>query len=95
MQPSVAPRTELTTITPDMAKKWLATSTRNRSISPTTVKAYAADMRAGAWKITHQGIGFNVDRELVDGQHRLSAVVEADIPVTMPVTHGLPRATGT
>lgn len=48
-------------------------------------------MRAGAWKITHQGIGFNVDGELVDGQHRLSAVIEADIPVTMPVTNGLPR----
>jgi hypothetical protein len=91
MQQSVTPRTELTTITPAMATKWLATTKRNRSLSPTTVKAYAADMRAGAWKITHQGIGFDVDGALVDGQHRLNAVIEADIPVTMPVTHGLPR----
>lgn len=91
MQQPGSPRTELITITPAMATKWLATTKRNRSLSPATVKAYAADMRAGAWKITHQGIGFDVDGALVDGQHRLSAVIEADIPVTMPVTHGLPR----
>jgi len=86
MQQPGAPRTELITITPAMATKWLSTMKRNRSLSLATVKGLAADMKAGAWKITHQGIGFNVD-----GQHRLSAVIEADIPVTMLVTHGLPR----
>lgn len=91
MQNNGTPRSEITVVTPAMATKWLATNERNRSLSDTTVKAYAADMLAGAWRITHQGIGFDVDGKMIDGQHRLHAVIKANIPVTMLVTYNLPR----
>lgn len=41
---------------------------------------------------THQGIAFNDRDELIDGQHRLSAIVMANVPVRMMVTFGLPSA---
>lgn len=87
----VKPQSELVVITPAIATTWLSTTERNRSLSDTTVKTYAGDMTAGAWKITHQGIGFDVDGKLIDGQHRLSAIVRANIPVAMLVTRGLPK----
>lgn len=91
MQPPVTPRSEVAVITPAMATRWLEANTRNRPLSDTTVKTYAADMAAGAWHITHQGIGFDVDGMLLDGQHRLSAIILANVPVAMLVTRGLPR----
>lgn len=44
--------------------------------------------------MTHQGIAFDENGELVDGQHRLNAIVEANIPVQMNVTYNVHRAPG-
>lgn len=83
------PRSETITVTPEMAKKWLATNTKgNRPTSSRVVGCYARDMAAGRWQLTHQGIAFNKTGELVDGQHRLAAIVEADVPVEMVVSTG-------
>ena len=38
----------------------------------------------------HQGIAFNARDELIDGQHRLMAVVLSKTPVKMMVTFGMP-----
>lgn len=42
-------------------------------------------MRRGDWLVTHQGIAFDTRGVLVDGQHRLAAVVEADVTVKIAV----------
>lgn len=49
------------------------------------MKTYAEDLAAGRWKLTHQGIAFDVAGQLIDGQHRLSAIVEADCAALMLV----------
>lgn len=49
----------------------------NRPISQKRVNDYALEMLAGRWRLTHQGIAFNVKGNLVDGQHRLMALVQA------------------
>lgn len=77
-------------VTPAMAAEWLERNTRNRPISKHTVTAYARDMRAGNWLVTHQGIAFNRRDELVDGQHRLHAIIEANVTLWTLVTFGLP-----
>ena len=82
-------KTEIVTITPEMAQAYLAKNTNNRRIRPTAVDRYACDMRAGKWDLTHQGLAFNCDGTLLDGQHRLAAIVEAGVPVTMMVTTGV------
>jgi hypothetical protein len=84
-------RIEKLTITPDIARKWLAQNTAsNRKVAKRTVEAYAREMRAGRWQLTHQGIAFNRSGELIDGQHRLSAVIMADTPIESYVYTGLP-----
>lgn len=83
------PRTEIVTVTPDLARKWLATNTaNNRRVRRKKVDAYARDMTSGQWALTHQGIAFNKAGELVDGQHRLEAVIAANVPVQMVVSTG-------
>lgn len=84
------PRQEIMTITPALATRWLALNTKsNRNLSNTTVEAYASEMRAGRWQLTHQAIAFNQAGELIDGQHRLQAVVLSDTTIQAYVATGL------
>lgn len=74
-------RTEVWTITPDHAKVILSEYRyeHQRPISRATVKLYATDMREGTWN-TGTHITFCVlgaQRYLIDGYHRLCAVIEA------------------
>jgi hypothetical protein len=48
-------------------------------------------MRCGAWEINNSGIGLGLDGELYDGQHRLHAVLRANVTVKMLVMSGLSR----
>ena len=77
-------------VTPAMAASWLKNNFRNRPVAEDVVTAYARDMINGVWQPTHQGIAFNDRDELIDGQHRLMAVVKADRTIRMMVTFGLP-----
>lgn len=70
-------RVETIHMTPELAAKMLANNVGNRALRKTTVRAYAADMKAGEWRCTHQPIAQNASGQLVDGQHRLSAVILA------------------
>lgn len=81
-------------ITPELAKIYLEQVDpilRNRIINPRYVDLYARDMKAGKWKTTHQGIAFDKDGYLRDGQHRLSAIIKAGVPIVMTVSRNLPE----
>jgi hypothetical protein len=80
-----------TLITPEMATKWLEGNTHNRSIRDSKVDQYARDMLAGKWRLTHQGIAFDTDETLQDGQHRLWAIVNSGRPTRMMVARGVPK----
>lgn len=86
------PHTTTETITPEMAKEMLKhANPNNRAISEMDVKSYAAEMKAGLWRGTHQGIAYGADGILYDGHHRLRAIIEADVAVRMSVTRGLSK----
>ena len=73
-------------VTPGQAMNWLEhANNHNRSLSDRTVQQYARDMKAGRWWLSHQGIAFDPRGNLIDGQHRLWAVVEAEVSVEMYV----------
>lgn len=77
---------EVKTVTPKMAEKWLERNhCENRILSQIDINAIAGDILAGRWKLTHQGICFDAEGNLIDGQHRLYGVVKAGIPVKMLV----------
>lgn len=76
-------------VTPEMASEWLKYNTNNRTIAKRATDAIVADIHAGDWKTTHQGIAFTGSRQkpgrLLDGQKRLTAIVRAGKPVLMYV----------
>jgi hypothetical protein len=72
-------------VTPERAEEWLAANTANRPLSRSTVRGFAEAMRRGDWLVTHQGIAFDSNGVLVDGQHRLAAIIEAGLPVELTV----------
>ena len=83
------------TVTPAKATEWLEGNVHNRNVRDSVVSRYARDMKAGAWRLTHQGIAFDrpeerSDKVLVDGQHRLFAIIESDTPVRLMVSFGVP-----
>lgn len=80
-------------VTPELASKWLNGNTHNRPLKNGVVDRYAADMRVGRWRQSHQGIAFDENGTLIDGQHRLFALVDANVPVLLQVTRGLPLET--
>lgn len=77
------------TITPKQAEKYLQFNTSNRNLRKSLVSQYARDMTNGKWRLTHQGVAFNCDGTLLDGQHRLKAIVESGVTVQMLVARGV------
>ena len=62
------------TVTPAHAEKWLEMNTGNRRIRPSHVRHLAKQMEMGRWMLSPEPIVFTPNR-LLDGQHRLSAVL--------------------
>ena len=83
--------TRIETITPAKARQYLEKNTSNRPLRKSRVARYAGAMRGREWYVTNQGLAFNCDGSLLDGQHRLHAVIAAGVPVRMSVTRGLDR----
>jgi hypothetical protein len=77
------------TITPSQAEKYLAFNTSNRPLRKGLVDQYAKVIQTGNWRLTHQGVAFSCDGTLLDGQHRLAAIVQAGIAVQMLVARGV------
>lgn len=78
------------TITPELAQIYLARNTKNyRRINQRTVEEYAKDMAAGRWAENGECIKFHADGRLLDGQHRLRAIIKAGCPIKMLVVHGI------
>lgn len=89
--PSAGPtRTVWTDITPELAAGWLKNNFVNRPLREDVVQSYARDMANGTWVPTHQGVAFSDTNALIDGQHRLSAIVRTGLTIRMMVTYGLP-----
>lgn len=82
-------RTDLEMISPKMAEEYLLANTHNRPLSEGTVEALADEMRAGRWRLHHQGIAFDTEGTLRDGQHRLKAIVLSGKTLAIMVTRGI------
>ena len=88
--PEVVPTAQYELITPEIAAEYLVKNTRNyRKLSQSKVSVLTRELIAGEWLPSTQGIGFDTDDVMVDGQHRLWAIVQTKIPVMMLVCRGL------
>lgn len=77
-------------ITPAKAREYLKSSIGNRPISKVYVRSYADTMKAGGWMLNGVPIVFDTNGHLIDGHHRLHAIIEANIPVRIDVCRGAP-----
>ncbi len=67
-------------VTPDIAREWLEKfNTNNRPLQPAHSTFLANQMRGGKWMETGDSIKFGENGQLIDGQHRLLAVVRSGI----------------
>ena len=85
--------TRSVTVTPRIALSWLEKDKgvhHNRPLKQYKVEQYARDMKEGRWQPNHQGIAFGPDGEILDGQHRLWGLVEADVEMPFLVTFNMP-----
>lgn len=78
------------TITPEMAQKYLTRVRYQRRVSTKTVREYARAMSVGRWMAVNDAICFSTDEELLNGQHRLHAVVLSGVPSPFAVLRNVP-----
>ena len=76
-------------VTPKHAARLLSNNTGNRRLDNNRVRRYANEIVKGQWKTTGDTIKLGRDGRLLDGQHRLAAIVEANTPVTLAVADGI------
>ena len=77
---------EVMQVTPDIALSILTNKNcKNRNISKANLRNLTNAMLNGEWKLTNQGISFDREGNLLDGQHRLQAVIESEVTCPMLV----------
>lgn len=81
--------TKTMTVTPKLAAEWLKSNHSNRPLNRRYVDEICRALENGTFQTTHQGIAFDTQGRLRDGQHRLTAIVETGIAVKMLVTTGM------
>lgn len=91
MSKTIEPNTVYMEIGPEKALNWLENAnTNNRKVMDKHVRKLARDMKNGKWQFNHQGIAFSSEGVLLDGQHRLWAIVESGMTIKMAVTFNMP-----
>jgi hypothetical protein len=77
-------------ITPAIAREMLVMNTHNRRLRERTVATMVTAIKRDEWVINGDMIRFSDDGVLIDGQHRLHAVLKAGKPIMSWVMRGLP-----
>jgi len=81
---------EIIDITPDIASKWLKESEfNNRNISRDNLNKICSDIEKGMWVFDGNPIRFNGDGDVIDGQHRLTAIIRTGKTVKSLVIKGI------
>jgi len=84
--------TQIIKVTPEQAKEWIENANAKnprKAINWGNVTRFAEIMEAGKFTTTHQGIAFDRFGNLVDGQHRLLAVIKSGVAIYLMVTTGV------
>lgn len=83
------PEIYVESITPKIAAEMLSRNTHNRKMRQRHVDAMARDMQNGGWKMTGESIKIAKDGTVLDGQHRLQAIVESGVTIKTAIIYNL------
>jgi hypothetical protein len=79
----------LETIGPDKAAEYLGKNHGNRPLRDRLIKRYAKVMQADNWMLSPDCIAFAEDGRLLNGQHRLNALIRSETTQKFAVMRGL------
>lgn len=82
-------RTVIELITPDRAREFLKTNSKNRPIVKSNLKGLVDIIKMGKWVMNGDAIRVSGENILIDGQHRLQAIVDTGISCECLVVYGL------
>ena len=72
-------------ITPSVAIDLLRTYTKTTAMKPEKINKYKDLMKEGKW-IENRGLPLKLlDGELLDGRHRLTAIIRSGVTLSLPV----------
>lgn len=80
-------------MSPDMAKELLKTNNKNRRPSEQHIAYLAGQMMGGAWRENGETIIIGANGMLLDGQHRIAAVILSKTSVPMMIVRGVDETT--
>lgn len=83
------PAVSIVDISPEMARLWLERNVGNRPASPAHIAKLEKAMRSGQWKMAGDPIRFSKTGKLIDGQHRLQAILNSGMTITCVVMREL------
>ena len=74
-------------VTPDLAKKILSTMVNNRNIKKRSLSKIIEDINSNQW-VSNNGESLKMNKQgrLIDGQHRLQAIIETNKPLDLYIT---------
>lgn len=81
--------TSIEVITPEMATEYLTHNIVNRKMNKGQVAYYARLMGEGKWLLNGESIVFDAKGNLSDGQHRLQAIIVANVPIQSVVVRNV------
>lgn len=81
--------TTLKLVTPQLAEEMLTQNTNNRHISKKQVERMVYAMKNDQWKANGETIKISSQGKLIDGQHRLTAIIQANVACLMLVCDGI------
>lgn len=85
---------EVMLVDPETARRWMSPTynSRNRRIQDSHVRMIARDIKSGYWQVNAQPVCFTAHPDhpeenpvLLNGQHRLRAIMLADQPIEIPI----------
>jgi hypothetical protein len=80
---------EVITIRPQDATAWLKCNRLNRPVRRSHVAFLAQEITNEHWQVNGQAIVIADDEAVLDGQHRLLAIIEAGMPIQSLVVYGI------
>lgn len=83
------PSVKIEIITPAIAKEMMKRNPRNRNVIQGSLNHYIRQINEGQWKLNGDTIRFDTDDNLMDGQHRLLAIIETGISMKCMIARNL------
>jgi len=80
-------------MTPELALELLSVNKRNRKLARSKVEDHVLALRKGDWIFNGDAVRVSTEGDLLDGQHRLTAIVKSGVAVPVLVVYGLQPTT--